>query len=241
GRVLVAEDSLETQAQLSAFLTGAGLEVVVARDGQQAIDQALASRFDLVIMDMEMPVLDGYAATRALRARGYSGVILALTAHAHPDDREKCLSAGCTGFLAKPDNWNGFLGVLATWLPPAGGHDAGCRPGVASLPVHGEQASFAALVREYVAGLPDRMAGLRAALVQSNWRQLARGAHQLKGSAAMYGFADVSETAGLVEAAVLEKQNTDLIEELTNELGQIVDRAVSTPSTEALAIVKPNP
>ena len=102
GKVLVAEDSPEILKILTFHLKRAGLNIDTATNGRIAIDQALSKHYDLIVMDMQMPELDGYGAARALRRSGYTGPILALTAHAMREDREKCLEAGCTSYLSKP-------------------------------------------------------------------------------------------------------------------------------------------
>ncbi|MBM81141.1 MAG: hypothetical protein CMJ78_11185 [Planctomycetaceae bacterium] len=89
------------------MLTNAGAETVIARNDRIGVDTAVEASaadktFDIILMDMMMPVLDGYGATRELRTLGYSGPIIAVTANALCGDREKCLEAGCSGFVAKP-------------------------------------------------------------------------------------------------------------------------------------------
>jgi PAS domain S-box-containing protein len=107
GRVLLAEDGVDNQRLLRLILERWGLEVSIVADGEQAIEHVLAaedrgSPYDVVLMDMQMPLLDGYDATRSLRERGYTRPILALTAHAMQGDRDRCLAAGCDGFATKP-------------------------------------------------------------------------------------------------------------------------------------------
>lgn len=107
GRVLVAEDSVDNQRLICHHLKSLGLKFEVVEDGRAAVDRVLSAAFrkepfDVVLMDMQMPVLDGYAATSLLRQSGYAGTVLALTAHAGVGETERCLCAGCDEHLTKP-------------------------------------------------------------------------------------------------------------------------------------------
>ena len=106
-RLLLAEDAPDVRSLLVMLLRQGGAEVVVANDGLEAVraadDAAAEGRpFDAVLMDMQMPLLDGYAATRRLRATGHEMPVIAVTAHAMTGDRERCLAVGCDDHLAKP-------------------------------------------------------------------------------------------------------------------------------------------
>jgi two-component system, sensor histidine kinase and response regulator len=117
-RILLAEDCTDNQRIVSLILTNAGFQVIVAENGQVACEKALAALnegnpFDMILMDMQMPIMEGHEATRRLRAAGYDRPIVALTAHATVDDRRKCLEAGCDFYVTKPINRSELLIVAA--------------------------------------------------------------------------------------------------------------------------------
>lgn len=120
-RILLAEDGPDNQRLISMFLSKAGAEFKVVGDGQQALDALdLAERrgepFDLLLLDMQMPVIDGYQTARAIRLRQSTIPVVALTAHTMPEDRVKCLEAGCSHYLSKPIARDALLKMCALAL-----------------------------------------------------------------------------------------------------------------------------
>ena len=127
-RLLLVEDNEESRDGLSRHLRRKGYEVLTAVDGRQGLEAALSTAPDLVLMDMSLPVLDGWEATRQLKAdpqtRGIP--VIALTAHAMAGDREKALAAGCDEYDTKPVELGRLLGKIQGLLgPPAGGESHG--------------------------------------------------------------------------------------------------------------------
>ncbi len=115
-RILLAEDGRDNQRLISLILQRAGAHTEIANDGQEAVHQALSPRpYDVILMDMQMPVLDGYEATRRIRNAGCQTPIIAVTAHALEEDRQRCIEAGCDDFVTKPIRRSLLLETIVRW------------------------------------------------------------------------------------------------------------------------------
>ncbi|WP_413581283.1 response regulator [Bdellovibrio sp. HCB288] len=112
-KILLVEDVEDNQALISHFLGGVGATVHFVDNGKEGVEAALSYEYDAVLMDIQMPVMDGYEATRRLRAQGFDLPIIALTAHALKEETVKSINAGCTYHLAKPVNFNKLIELLA--------------------------------------------------------------------------------------------------------------------------------
>lgn len=118
-RILLVDDSSDNQRLFERVLTSAGAHVDVAENGVVAIARSMATAYSVIIMDIRMPMMDGYEATRRIRSSGYRGPILALTAHANPGEEERCREAGCSGFYLKPINRTGLLTAVSETVATA--------------------------------------------------------------------------------------------------------------------------
>lgn len=116
-RILVVEDVEENRMLLRLYLRKLGLHVELAENGQDGVAKALTDRFDLILMDLQMPVMDGADAMRRLRDAGYEKPIVALTAHALKEDRDRCLEMGFTDYLSKPINFDHLLETICRHAP----------------------------------------------------------------------------------------------------------------------------
>ncbi|WP_141731043.1 response regulator [Oligoflexus tunisiensis] len=111
-RILVADDSKDNQLLIKRILQRYGAFVTTVSDGELAVEEGTKNPYDVILMDMQMPVLDGYSATRKLRSQGVEIPIVALTAHAMQEEKQKSLAAGCSAHLTKPIDRNLLLQTL---------------------------------------------------------------------------------------------------------------------------------
>ncbi|HEX8342653.1 MAG TPA: PAS domain-containing protein [Tepidisphaeraceae bacterium] len=208
GRVLVAEDSADTQWLIAAYLQRAGAKVCIVDNGAQAVDAALRAEaggrpFDLILMDFQMPGLDGPAATRALRQKGYRRPIVALTASAMPQERTLFLAAGANAYLTKPIDTDLFFATVARYLP--------ARPAPARPPSPGDTTLISTLAGDQVVGplvdsfldeLREQVGALAGIAHDVDPSQTGQIAHQIKGAAGSYGFPTITRAAADLEHAV---------------------------------------
>jgi CheY-like chemotaxis protein len=227
-RILLVEDAPDNQFLLTSVLRRVGARITVAGNGREALDLLLpllrqaeqtggGVPFDVILMDMQMPILDGYETTRQIRQAGFAGPIIALTAHAMDSDRTKCLNAGCNAFATKPIVRKELLCTIREKLAEAKASPAG-----------GQQAPAVDQARRFLAGLPAQAEAIGRALDERDLPSLANLAHDLRPTAGDLGFEAVNQAAGLLEELAETAEELGTITAAVRELVEACRRACET-------------
>ncbi len=223
-KILAVDDGDSNRELVGLLLRRSGAQVEFAENGQMAIECCKKQDYDAVLMDMQMPVMDGFTATGQLRKLGFVMPIIALTANAMPEDEMKCCAAGCDGFISKPINSQRLYRKLAELLPEkvvfdSPSHDtqhnmvktesrAGTRskavgsenaddPLETTLPI--EDDDFRRIVEMFVARLRLKVVEMQESLARSDLEELADLGHWLKGAGGSAGYDEFSAPAKELE------------------------------------------
>ena len=246
-RILLAEDNEINQQIANELLTDAGFVVELAETGLIALEMVQRGSYDLVLMDMQMPVMDGLSATAAIRriSRLKSLPIVAMTANAMEKDRQSCLNAGMDDFLTKPIDPDALWRMLLKWLstppikdpqqrPDRRQTSANTAPAVAAsdLPdaisgldtraglsrMMGKKPLYMAMLRKYVVGQKNALRNIKDALQAQDWATAQRTAHTLKGVSATIGATDLPAYADKVETCLRDKASLEDIKQAVANL-----------------------
>jgi PAS domain S-box-containing protein len=185
-KVLLVEDNPVNRQFALAVLKSVGAVVTVAVDGSQAVKLASEAEHDVILMDCQMPVMDGYEATRRIRAAGITTPVIALTANAMEGDRDRCAAAGMDDYLAKPIRPDTLRAAVAAkarrTAEPSLEAEVGVDPAEITARIGGDRELLADISRLFVTHSPEMMQALHTAAVSGHGAAMASAAHAIKGS-----------------------------------------------------------
>ncbi|MCI5066263.1 response regulator [bacterium] len=221
GRALVADDVPENREILAHYLQKCGVEVCEVEDGAKALEKALQERFDIILLDMQMPVLDGYGCVQELRERGVTVPVLAVTASALNSALDRCLAAGCSDYMTKPFRPHEFYDLLTKYLP-----ERSVKSDSSDNELLEEtDPAFQEIVRGFVRRLPQRRRELSEAFDRKDLAQVAALAHKLAG-ADLFGYKLLGNCGKSLEQASVAHDLPavqSLWKDLQSELDKICD------------------
>ena len=240
-RVLIAEDNAINQEIAATIIEDAGYRVDLAKDGREAVDAVARQTYDLVLMDVQMPVVDGLQAAREIRAMpGAPGQIpiVALTANAMRGDREACLAAGMNDYVSKPFERTALLATLAQWI--SGGPPSGVKePPVGAVPQgwldvgHLDRLAammsavrFASVVENYLESVPTQLAEFVTLVGAGDFQGLARASHVLKGTSGNLGLRELQRLSSELERGA-SAEDRSAVSGLLAAFGAAADESVA--------------
>ncbi|BDF96202.1 tetratricopeptide repeat protein [Pseudoalteromonas sp. KAN5] len=221
GRVLLAEDHPDNRRLISRFLKSMGLEVIAVSNGEQAVEQCLSEFPDIVLLDIQMPVMDGLSAFELLKKCGFNKPIFALTANAMSHEIDNYLAMGFTGYLSKPIEKETFYRTLASHLSEP-----------IMLPLANPDISD--LVSSFIASFDDEIKALAQHVKEKNFIELQQDSHRILGAAQIFSLTNVAKAAMNLDKVLLAKdqQPTDVqITELVNQLIEQLSQHLSSTTT----------
>ncbi len=214
-RVLIAEDDPSNARLVKFHLERLNASVDHAKNGEEAAEMAMANSYDMVLMDIDMPVLDGLEATKLLREKGYTGMIVAATGLSTPEDEKRCLDAGCDRYLPKPFVREDLEKLVQSLRE---------EPLFSTL---ADDPVMAEIIDEFLHDLPTKIRAIEHAVVDSNLADLELHARTLKSQGTGFGFEVITEVAAKIESTIKAQQDLDAVRSDVDRLVKLCMQARS--------------
>ncbi len=238
-KILIVDDNEMNRLVASTVLLGYGPQVMIAENGEIALDMLNEEAYDIILMDIQMPVLNGYDTTKTLRAGGYTGVIIALTASAIEGEREKCLAAGMDDYITKPINEELLIGVIDNWIQKTA--TPIITPDI-DLPLYnldglrviskGREDFVTKMIEMFCGQIPDALKQFNQASADGDLEQLSKLAHKLKSTIDHLAISPLQRTIREIEAVDEGNIPAPKLAEMIAEVNDVLNRVLAELSEE---------
>jgi CheY-like chemotaxis protein len=222
GKVLLVEDNKDIQALVKLLLKKVGVDLDIVDDGQQAINNAMNIDYDLVLMDMQMPVMDGLTAMQKLKQQGYTKPVIVMTANAMKKVRDNCKAAGFSGFVSKPIERADLYAELIKYLKPNTSISESDTMILTSSLLKDEP-HLIDLINKFMKRLPAMRDAINLAHSEQNEEEFSGLIHQMKGVGGSYGYPLLTELCAKMEFQVASN-HADNLNELMEEFNLMSER-----------------
>jgi len=225
-RFLLVEDDPSAARLASFHFQQLHVELNSVTNGEDALQRTAEAMYDVVLLDMEMPEMSGFEVVRALRKRGYTGMIVAMTGLTQEGDRERCLAAGCDKYLPKPCTRESLSELVSSLHKEP------------LFSTFHDDSSMTELIRGFVVELPKRIRHMEEAIAAKNIDDLVQAFRTLKSDGAGYGFAIISDTAAKIESSLLVSSDLAKIKSDVQELVEFCLQAQAPFATQPAAPIE---
>ena len=241
GHVLVAEDNESNQMLIRILLEKMGLNVTVVEDGNYVLERVNAEQYDVILMDIQMPNMNGCEATKLLRQKKIEIPVIAITANVMKGDEQKCLDAGCNDYLSKPLRKEQLYDLLSKYLAkkgePGGSRSQAKEADISLLlddstitSVLADDQNLKPVIDVFIEELPEMVTKIARASQEMDFELLKGLAHQLKGASGSAGFAVLSKYVGSMENLLADKE-IEKIKKTIDQLGEFCKKVVERQNT----------
>lgn len=221
GKILLAEDNEDIQELVKLLMKKVGVDLDIVGNGQQAVKAAIESEYDLVFMDIQMPVMDGLTAMQELQKQEYNQPVVAMTANAMQKDRDECKEAGFSSFISKPINRNDLYLVLMQYLKPS--KTTGSEKTLLTSDLLNDEPDLIDLIDKFMIRLPMMRNAINQAHTDQKEEELSSLIHQMKGVGGAYGYHMLTELCAKIEFQIAS-QDLENVKALIEKFNLLVDQ-----------------
>jgi CheY-like chemotaxis protein len=224
GKILIAEDNDDIRELVKLIIKKIGLIPEIVENGKMAVERAAEKEFDIIFLDIQMPVMDGISAVKELRKQGYTRPIVAMTANAMQKDRNECRAAGFDDFISKPIDRRSLYKVIFEYIKPVSKKINGDRMLTSDLLA--EDPDLIDLIDKFMRRLPEMQSAINQSYNDKNWEVFSGLIHQMKGVGGGYGYPMLTDLCANLEVQ-LKNQSMDNVAKLMNEFNELAEQILA--------------